>query len=267
MQTQSAYIKTNGITIHFERTAGDKPPFLLCHGITDNGRCMLRLAEHLAPQYDVIMIDARGHGLSDAPDDGYSSDHHADDLFGLIKELNLKYPIIYGHSMGARTAVRFAAKYPDIQRAVILEDPVNIFPMNEEEKAASAKWLQQLPNEIQQRKTLSEAKRVEIAKQQNHADWTEAEQIEWAKSKSQVSPNVVKVGLSMGSIVDDLPMMTCPVLVLKADTDKETRRKNKAAIARIPKGKIIHVTGAGHNVRRDKWYDTIKYLDAFLDSL
>lgn len=267
MQIQSEFIKTNGVKIHFERTGGDKQPFLLCHGITDNGRCMLRLAEHFALKYDVIMIDARGHGLSDAPEDDYSSDHHANDLFGLIKGLKLKRPIIYGHSMGARTSVRFGSKYPDIPQAIILEDPVNIIALTDEEKAASTQWLRQLPKEIQHRKTLSEAERIQIAKQQNHPDWTETEEIEWAKSKAQVSPNVAKVGLTMGSIIDDFPILACPVLVLKADADKEIQQKNEASIARIPNGKIIHVTGAGHNVRRDNWADTIKYLDAFLDSL
>ena len=87
-------------------------------------------------------------------------------------------------------------KYP---RAIILEDPVNIIPLERRGKGSTAsQWLQQLPNEIQQRKTLSESERIQIAKQQNHADWTEAEEIEWAKSKAQVSPNVVKVGLYDG---------------------------------------------------------------------
>lgn len=170
MQTTSNFIQTNGIKIHFERIRGNKTPIVLCHGITDNGRCMLRLSDHLSPDYDVIMVDARGHGLSDAPENGYSSDHHADDLFGLIKGLMLENPIIYGHSMGARTTVRLAAKYPDLPRAVILEDPVYILPLSENEKAARAQWRQQLINEINYRKTLSEAERLQIAKEQNHAD-------------------------------------------------------------------------------------------------
>jgi len=267
MQTTSEFILTNGIKIHFERTGGNKTPFVLCHGITDNGRCMLRLAEHLTPNYDVFMVDARGHGLSDAPEDGYSSDHHADDLFGLIKGLKLKNPIIYGHSMGARTTVRLAAKYPTIPRAVILEDPVNILPLSEAEENAGAQWSQQLADEIRHRKTLSEAERLQIAKEQNHADWTQSEQFEWAKSKTQVSPNIIKVGHTMGSIISDFPLLACPVLILKADTDKVIQQKNTVSVAQIPHSQIIHISGAGHNIRRDNWVDTIDYLDEFLASV
>ena len=58
MNNQNSYIQTNGIQIHYERLDGDKIPFIFCHGITDNGRCMLRLAENLAPRFDVILVDA-----------------------------------------------------------------------------------------------------------------------------------------------------------------------------------------------------------------
>jgi pimeloyl-ACP methyl ester carboxylesterase len=267
MQTTSGFIQSNGVKIHYARSGGEKTPMVLCHGITDNGRCMLRLAEYLAPRFDVIMMDARGHGRSDAPEDGYTSDHHAEDLHQLILALELHNPIIYGHSMGARTTVRFAAKYPDVPIAIILEDPVYITPLSEEEMIAGKLWLEQLPVEIQYRKTLSEAERLEIAKEQSHRDWLESEQLEWARSKLQVSPNVVKVGGSMRYISDDFPKITCPVLILKADTDPEIRAKNTAAAAKIPHGKLYHVEGAGHNVRRDNWPATIQYLDQFLESL
>ncbi|MFZ4661584.1 MAG: alpha/beta fold hydrolase [Caldilineaceae bacterium] len=28
-------VKTNGITLHYQRTDGDKPPLVLCHGFSD----------------------------------------------------------------------------------------------------------------------------------------------------------------------------------------------------------------------------------------
>jgi len=267
MQTTSNFIHTNGIKIHYERTGGDKPPFVLCHGVTDNGRCMLRLAEHLAPNFDVILVDARGHGQSDKPEDGYSADHHADDLRGLIQALKINAPILYGHSMGARTVSRFSAKYPDIPRAAILEDPVFIIPLTREEITGHDQWVEQMPAEIRRWKTLSEAELLQMAAEAGHPDWTDAEKIEWAKSKTQVSPQVFSMGNTMETIPQDFPQITCPVLILKADAETKTRIKNEVATATLPNGKIIHVTGAGHNVRRDNWKDTIQYLDEFLNTL
>jgi pimeloyl-ACP methyl ester carboxylesterase len=267
MQTISGFVQVNDIQIHYERTGEGHSPFILCHGITDNGRCMLRLAEYLAPRHDVIMVDARGHGQSDRPETGYSADHHADDLYALIQALGLEKPILYGHSMGARTVSRLAAKYPDLPRAVVLEDPVYIIPLTETEIEEGRLWLEQMPNEIQRWKSLSEAERLQMAEEAGHPDWREIDKLEWARSKAQVSPNVMKISITMGSIPEDFPSIQCPLLILKADADAETKQKNEAATNLIPQGKIIHIKGAGHNVRRDNWADTTRYLDEFLARL
>ena len=268
MQTTSHFIQTNGIQIHYERAGIGQQPFVLCHGITDNGRCFLRLAEYLADRYDVIMTDARGHGLSDKPEAGnYTADHHADDVYGLIQGLGLENPILYGHSMGARTVSRVAAKYPDVPRAVILEDPVFIIPPTPEEIAMHDEWFQQFSAEIKRWPTLSEEERLQMAEEAGHRNWTDAEKLEWARSKTQVSPDVIVMGNTMGTIPQDFPQITCPVLILKADADAETQKKQEAAAATIPHGKIIHVKDAGHNVRRENWADLTRYLDEFLGSL
>ena len=76
----SGDVVANGIKIHYNRTGGDKPPVVLAHGFTDNGLCWTRAAQVLEQDYDVIMYDARGHGFSDAPESGYSTEDHAADL-------------------------------------------------------------------------------------------------------------------------------------------------------------------------------------------
>ena len=268
MQTTSNFIQTNGIKIHYERLGSGKQPFVLCHGITDNGRCMLRLGEYLADRFDVILVDARGHGLSDKPAAGnYTADHHADDVYGLLQGLGFDKPILYGHSMGARTVTRVAAKYPDVPRAVILEDPVFIIPPTPEEMVGHDQWVGQFAAEIERWKTLSEAERLEMAEKAGHRDWTDAEKLEWARSRIQVSPEVIVMGNTMGTIPQDFPLVTCPVLILKADADAATQKKQGAAAATIPHGKIVHIKDAGHNLRRENWADLTRYLDEFLDEM
>ena len=68
---QSAYLEANGLRLHYTRTGGDKPPVVLAHGFSDDGLCWTPVAEQLAAAYDVIMVDARGHGCSEVP--GYRS--------------------------------------------------------------------------------------------------------------------------------------------------------------------------------------------------
>ncbi len=117
------YVMANGIRIHYWRTGGNKPVLLMAHGSSDNGLCWTNLAKELVDDYDIILPDARGHGLSDPPRRSDSADTQAEDLAGLIRALKLKKPILMGHSMGSSSVAWFAAKYPDIPGAVILEDP------------------------------------------------------------------------------------------------------------------------------------------------
>ena len=119
----SGDVVANGIVVHYYRTGGDKPPLVLNHGFTDNGLCWTRLALALEGDYDTIMPDARGHGLSDAPEEGYDDENRAADLAGLIQALNLDRPAVMGHSMGAATTAMAAARYPELMSCILLEDP------------------------------------------------------------------------------------------------------------------------------------------------
>src|ERR1044071_5622374 len=86
--------EANGINIHYTRTRGSKPPLLLLHGLTANGACWTPFAQTMQGEYDVIMPDARGHGKSSVPDDGYRYEDLANDVVGLIEALQLASPIL-----------------------------------------------------------------------------------------------------------------------------------------------------------------------------
>jgi N-formylmaleamate deformylase len=119
----SGVCKTNGIHIHYLRTGGCKPPLVLLHGLTGNGACWIPLARALEVEYDVVMPDARGHGNSSAPLNGYRYEDHASDVAGLILGLRLVAPVLLGHSMGGMTAALIASQMATAIRGVILADP------------------------------------------------------------------------------------------------------------------------------------------------
>ena len=108
---QADDVLANGIRLHYHRSGGDKPPLVLAHGITDSGQCWPLVSEALTPRYDVIAVDARGHGKSEKPDTGYSREEHAADVAGLIETLGLVRPAVMGHSMGAGTASVLASGF------------------------------------------------------------------------------------------------------------------------------------------------------------
>jgi len=129
----TAICETNGISIHYTRTGGNKPPLILLHGLTANGACWTALAHAAEGEYDVVMPDARGHGKSSVPNHGYRYEEHANDIVGLIKTLKLSPPILIGHSMGGMTAAVVASRNPKLLRALILADPTFLSPKAQRE--------------------------------------------------------------------------------------------------------------------------------------
>jgi N-formylmaleamate deformylase len=85
--------------------------------------CWIRLARALQAEYDIVMPDARAHGLSESPARDYTSADHAADLAGLMRGLGVRKAVVGGHSMGASAALRLAADEPDLVSCAILEDP------------------------------------------------------------------------------------------------------------------------------------------------
>ncbi len=58
-------VSANGLRHHYYRTGGEKPQLVLLHGFQEGAICRLRVAKVLEQDYNLILIDARGHGLSD----------------------------------------------------------------------------------------------------------------------------------------------------------------------------------------------------------
>jgi pimeloyl-ACP methyl ester carboxylesterase len=261
----SGNVVANGIRIHFHRTGGDKPPLILSHGITDNGLCWTRTAQALEDNFDLILADARGHGLSDAPEKGYSHGARADDLAGFITALGLKKPFLMGHSMGADTTAYAAALYPELVGCAILEDP----PWYEdsvstESRAATAdEWRTKI---IERKSTTSEE--LVIAGRAEHPTWAEIEFEPWVAAKWQVSPNVVQVITDWRPGWRDIAVqIKCPTLVLIGDPARGslvTPRVADEISGQYPHFTLAKIEGAGHSIRRDQFERFIGEVTTFL---
>jgi N-formylmaleamate deformylase len=116
-------VVSNGIHQHFYRTGGKKPLLIFLHGFSENGLCWSRVAKAMQSDYDIIMVDARGHGLSSGTETGYAQELLIQDIAELIKELRFKNVVVFGFSNGALTASQLSATYPELVQSIILEDP------------------------------------------------------------------------------------------------------------------------------------------------
>ena len=258
------YVMANGIRIHYWRTGGNKPPLVLAHGSSDDGLCWTNLAKELQDGYDIIMFDARGHGLSDPPTATDAPDVQVEDLAGLIKALKLERPILMGHSMGSASVAHFAAKYPDVPRAVILEDPALVRPAGAAPTGAAALTPEQRRDNVLARNNTSEEALV-VSCMKNSPKWGRSECEFWAPSKRRHHPATSLTNPGVRPPMSELfTKITAPTLILKADAQGELRKQNEDVTGSLKNGKIVHITGAGHNVRREGKQQTLEVLRSFL---
>ncbi len=266
---QDGDVLTNGIRLHYHRSGGDKPPIVLLHGITDSGMCWPLVAGALADSYDLIGVDARGHGLSEKPESekAYTREEHAKDVAGLIETLGLEKPAIMGHSMGSGTATTLAAMYPALPGALVLEDP----PWREvdespEGKAATMEHLMEWKDLIIARKKMTREDLLAKGKADNPL-WPDAVYDNWLDAKYAVSEKVVGYvnGLSMGW-EEAVSRIQCPTLVVTAEPELGAIVTPEIAkrVQNNPHVSVAKIADAGHNIRREQFDAYIAAVKSFL---
>ncbi|MBU3700838.1 MAG: alpha/beta hydrolase [Acidimicrobiia bacterium] len=102
--------------------AGEGTPLVLVHGWCSDRRAWDDMVEALGPGRRVIAVDRRGHGESDAPDDGYSTDGHAEDLGCVLDSLAVGAVVLVAHAGGAPGAMEFTRRHPERVLALVLVD-------------------------------------------------------------------------------------------------------------------------------------------------
>jgi N-formylmaleamate deformylase len=266
---QTNNVEVNGVRLHITRTNGNGPALVLVHGVTDDGLCWEPVAKLLETNYDVIMVDARGHGRSDAPESGYDLITLANDLHGVIQSLELDQPIVLGHSLGAVTTLVMSALHPDTPRAIALEDPPAWWVKTPDSEflprsTGILDWIMQL-------KTQTLQQILADGRIQNPL-WSEAELVPWANSKLRVSAHAMKEiftpNHSAGIVWDELlPRITCPTLVITADLTRGAALApaGVAALkALVPQLRVEHIENAGHSIHREQFARYMQIVQNYL---
>ncbi|MBN2689726.1 MAG: alpha/beta hydrolase [Gammaproteobacteria bacterium] len=120
------YTINNEIKIYFE-VVGHGEPIIMHHG---NGNCLkdwytLGFVDKLSKDFQLILIDSRGHGKSDKPHNplSYSIKNRADDSICVLNQLNIKKAHCFGASIGASTCMFLAKYYPNRFNSYIFATP------------------------------------------------------------------------------------------------------------------------------------------------
>lgn len=122
-----ANVHANNIRQHYLRYGGSGSPLVLIPGITSPAPTWGFVAERLGRQFDTYVLDIRGRGLSEASNAlDYGVDACADDVSAFVDALGLSDVVLLGHSMGARIALRAAARrVKGIAKMLLVDPPVS----------------------------------------------------------------------------------------------------------------------------------------------
>lgn len=116
------YAPVNGIELFYE-VEGSGIPVVLCHGVGGNHLSWWQQVPVLAQRYTCVILDQRGFCNTKLPEGGPYAEAFADDVLGLLDHLELREPtFLVGQSMGGRTTLDFARRYPERTRGIVLAD-------------------------------------------------------------------------------------------------------------------------------------------------
>ncbi len=262
------YIEINGVKLHYYRAGSGEQTIILLHGASDNGMCWKPTTDLLADEYEVIMPDAQGHGLSDRLGSDFKFTDHAHQVAGLIKELGINKPVIMGHSMGGSATTNTAALYPDIPKAIILEDPGWMTPG--ETLPSRNRGREEMRERAEQFSKMTIEELIEQCHKESPL-WSYEELVPWAESKKQFDRNLFShFNINELPWTEAVPKIKCPALLITAEngivSDDTVAKAMEIWTADKPLSHI-KIMGVGHNIRRENFKAYCDAVVQFIKSL
>jgi len=103
------------------REFGEGTPIMILHGLYGSSDNWVSIGRSLADEFRVILPDLRNHGNSPhTPTHTYEA--MSDDILELADSIGLGKFILAGHSMGGKTALWFASRWPERIAGLIVLD-------------------------------------------------------------------------------------------------------------------------------------------------
>ena len=116
------FVTVDGVKLHYI-DRGEGPPVVLLHGnvVTAEDFRTSGVLELLARRHRVIAFDRPGYGYSDRPHgSAWSARAQADLLKKAFDVVDIKRPIVLGHSWGTAVALAMALNHPNDVKGLVL---------------------------------------------------------------------------------------------------------------------------------------------------
>jgi esterase len=247
------------------------------HGLGSSQKTFAEVAKRLSRKYQVLVYSQRGHGKTAARGRDYSNELLARDLKGLVDHLGLGKVHMVGHSLGGRTAVKYAAMFPEHVKSLLIEDMEM-----QQRRPSSARHRREIDRQAQAlRRSYPEVygSKDEIAERltdflEGDARWAR----DTAESKTEALPdgrvkllfrphaNLLYRHHSNGEdLGPELRSIRAPVMVLQADSpDGSITDRGIEHMQRFRPGvPIVKVVGSAHSIHRTNLEEFVSIADDF----
>jgi len=114
-------IKVKNVDVNYIQY-GEGKDIVLLHGWGQNIEMMKPIGDNFCDRFRITILDFPGFGQSSEPDFDWSISDYALMLEEFIKKLDIKKPIVMGHSFGGRVAIRYSANNP-IEKLILFGSP------------------------------------------------------------------------------------------------------------------------------------------------
>lgn len=251
------------------------PGVLLLHGLMGRATHWAATARWLSERYRPVGLDQRGHGRSEKPEGGpYTRDAYVDDVERAVEQLGLGPVILVGHAMGALTAWQFAAKRPDLVRALVICDMRASAPGAASQREWSG-WLDSWPLPFatlaEVRKWFGEddpwVERPNPARGEFFAEVMAEGDDGWRPVFSRRQMLESRATWVLDAHWEELAQVRCPTLVLRGIEGQLGRAEAQEMVRVLPQGQYAEIPDAGHLAhydRPDAWRAAV---EPFLDQL
>lgn len=101
---------------------GEGNDIVLLHGWGQNIEMMRPIGDNFQDRFRITILDFPGFGESEEPKEAWTIEDYELMLEEFLKKVNVKKPIVIGHSFGGRVAIRYSARNP-ISKLVLFGSP------------------------------------------------------------------------------------------------------------------------------------------------
>ena len=234
---------------------GHPPAALLLHGIGNYGRYWDFFADAIAGRLRLVATDARGHGESGRPAEGYAPEEFVADAVAVLDALAIERALVVGHSMGGTHAIRLAAAHPErVERLVIVDAGTEA--MREGSERARRLSLERPERFENADEALAYLRRTSPgyaeAVYANRMRWLFREDtggLVWRASRDALAAIMSSRG---SDLADALRAVRCPVLLVRGTRSNVLSADVAERMVRwVADGRLVELD-AGHNVALDR---------------